>query len=194
MMKDVVKKGTGTKARFKKSKMPISGKTGTTNDTKDLTFVGYTPYYAAGIWLGYDKPKTMREDHGYHLKLWSSIMEEIHSSLEYKDFIKPSGLTSVSICKKTGLLASSMCKSSGTAVTENFIANTQPKKYCSSHAQKNIENIDDKNKNKTDNGQEIQTESKEPNTEKTADKSKSEPAATIDNSNSNIPAEPVMPD
>lgn len=133
MMKDVITKGTGAKARFKKSKMPIAGKTGTTTDTKDLTFVGYTPYYVAGIWLGFDQPKTMKEDRGYHLKLWSSIMEEIHSSLEIKNFEKPSGLINVSICKKTGLLATDDCRKCTTVVNEIFISGTQPKKYCTMH-------------------------------------------------------------
>lgn len=134
MMKDVVSKGTGTKARFTKSKMPVAGKTGTTNDTKDLTFVGYTPYYVAGIWLGFDQPKTMKEDRSYHLKLWSAIMEQIHSSLEVKNFEKPSGLTNAYVCKKTGLLATDQCKNEGTAINEIFISGTEPKKYCTMHS------------------------------------------------------------
>ena len=53
-MKDVIKRGTGKKAAFKKIKMTQAGKTGTTSDNTDFWFEGYTPYYTAGIWLGYD--------------------------------------------------------------------------------------------------------------------------------------------
>ena len=55
LMTSVVKEGTGTAANFKQSNMPLAGKTGTTTDSKDLTFVGYTPYYVASIWYGYDR-------------------------------------------------------------------------------------------------------------------------------------------
>lgn len=134
MMKDVVSHGTGTKAKFKSCKIPIAGKTGTTTDTKDLTFVGYTPYYVAGIWLGFDQPKQMKEDRGYHLRLWSSIMESIHSPLEVKNFEKPTGIVSACVCKKTGLLATDVCKNSGDAINEIFISGTQPKKYCTTHS------------------------------------------------------------
>lgn len=54
-MEDVVRSGTATKARF--DNMSIAGKTGTTSDSKDLAFIGYTPYYVAGIWLGHDEPE-----------------------------------------------------------------------------------------------------------------------------------------
>lgn len=99
MMKDVVSGGgTGGLARFKNVKMPIAGKTGTTTDDKDLTFAGYTPYYVAGIWLGYDSPKKINYKKSYHLLLWSDVMEKIHQGFEYKDFDKPAGIVSRSYC------------------------------------------------------------------------------------------------
>jgi len=133
MMRDVITKGTGIKAKFDKIKIPISGKTGTTNDTKDLTFVGYTPYYVAGIWLGFDQPKTMQEDRGYHLILWKKIMQEIHAKLNFKNFTQPEDIIRLDICKTTGLLATDACKSHGTSYSEIFILNTQPKTFCSQH-------------------------------------------------------------
>ncbi len=58
--------------RFQKNRMPVAGKTGTTSDDKDLVFAGYTPYYAAGIWMGYDTPKKISYDKSYHLIVWRS--------------------------------------------------------------------------------------------------------------------------
>jgi penicillin-binding protein 1A len=133
MMCDVVTKGTGKKAKFDKIKMPISGKTGTTNDTRDLTFVGYTPYYVAGIWFGFDQPKQIKEDRGYHLLLWKKIMEKIHSKLETKNFVAPEEIITANICKNTGLLASESCKSHGASYKEIFISGTQPKNFCTKH-------------------------------------------------------------
>ena len=130
MMKDVVSSaGTGNRARFRRINMPISGKTGTTTDTKDLTFVGYTPYYVAGIWLGFDQPKIMREDNGYHMALWSNIMERIHSDLPYADFEMPEGIVQVRICTSSSNIASRNCSSR----SELFAEGTEPTIVCSGH-------------------------------------------------------------
>lgn len=105
MMKDVITGGgsaTGRLANFSQVKMPISGKTGTTNDDKDLTFAGYTPYYVGGIWMGYDDPKTIEYKKSYHLLLWKDVMEKIHQGLEYKDFEKPAGIETRSYCSASG--------------------------------------------------------------------------------------------
>lgn len=127
MMKDVVTGGgTGSKARFSKVRMPIAGKTGTTTNTKDLTFVGYTPYYVSGVWLGFDHPKVMKEDKGYHMRLWSDIMEKIHSDLPYVDFEKSGEFVQVRICTQTGNLPSSNCPTK----VEMFEIGTQPTARC----------------------------------------------------------------
>ncbi|MCI1959864.1 MAG: penicillin-binding protein [Clostridia bacterium] len=92
MMKDVISTGTGRLAKFSSISMPESGKTGTTTDDKDLCFAGYTPYYCAGIWMGYDNPKKIVYDKSYHLLLWKDVMEKIHQGLKKKDFDKPDGI------------------------------------------------------------------------------------------------------
>ena len=53
-MEDVISEGTGTAAQFESIEMAQAGKTGTTSDNTDYWFEGYTPYYTAGIWSGYD--------------------------------------------------------------------------------------------------------------------------------------------
>jgi penicillin-binding protein 2D len=57
MMKDVVERGTATGLRrIVPSRIPVAGKTGTTNDNTDVWFVGMTPELVTGVWLGFDKP------------------------------------------------------------------------------------------------------------------------------------------
>lgn len=107
MMKEVIIGGgeaTGHKSNFRNIRMNISGKTGTTNDSKDLMFVGFTPYYCAGVWLGYDNPKPMTFRQDYHMILWRDIMEKIHQEqgLENKEFTKPDGIVTRSFCSASG--------------------------------------------------------------------------------------------
>lgn len=103
MMQDVITSGTGGLARFSSISMPVAGKTGTTTDDIDLVFAGYTPYYTAAIWMGYDTPKRISYDKSYHLIIWKTAMEEIHKGLETKAFTKPSGLTSHTFCSESGM-------------------------------------------------------------------------------------------
>ncbi len=132
MMEDVIvgSQGTGGLARFRNKKMPVSGKTGTTTDDKDLAFAGYTPYYAASIYMGHDTPERMSYSKSYHLILWRVIMERIHQNLEYKDFVKPDGVVSASVCALSGKLpVPGVCKS----VTDYFTSGTVPTATCQSH-------------------------------------------------------------
>ena len=109
MMRDVITKGTGGQAGI--SGMNVAGKTGTTNDTIDLTFYGYTPYYTGGIWMGYDTQKEIKSAGNAHLKIWSSVMGNIHrhEGLANKNFVKPDGLTTITYCSATGLSPTDLC-------------------------------------------------------------------------------------
>lgn len=150
MMEGVVTKGTGTAAKFKNISMPIAGKTGTTQETKDLTFVGYTPYYVAGVWFGYDRyddivPNMMAKVAGkrviandrYHLVLWREVMEKIHQDLPKASFgPKPSDIVEVAICLDSGLLATEECKHDprgNRVVVDMFLKGTEPTEYCEEH-------------------------------------------------------------
>ncbi len=145
MMKDVITSGTGTKARLKQTKIPVAGKTGTTTDTKDLTFVGYTPYYVGSIWMGFDSPKPL-EDRGYHLTLWADVMDKIHKDLPYKDFEKftgTEGVVNASVCTVSGKLAVvGLCSNDprgDMTKTDVFMSGTQSKEYCNVHVKVTVD-------------------------------------------------------
>ena len=127
-METVVDEGTGRSAKL--SNMATAGKTGSTNDYVDIWFCGFTPYYTATIWGGYDENKDMNGMSTWQLKIWHDIMERVHEGLENKQFEVPSSVVERTICSKTGLLAVSGCP----AVTEYFDAETVAKEHCPGHA------------------------------------------------------------
>ncbi len=71
--------------------MPAAGKTGTTNSSRDTWFCGYTPYYTAAVWVGYDIPRNMPGIYGatYAGKIWKNVMDEIHQGLPPLDWEQP---------------------------------------------------------------------------------------------------------
>lgn len=101
--------GTGREARLN-SQMPVIGKTGTTQDYYDLTFVGMTPYYIGGVWTGYDTPKSLPYQSIYDPDtIWKNVMEDIHQGLETKQFELSSNIVQLEYCTESGLLKSSSC-------------------------------------------------------------------------------------
>lgn len=132
-MEDVVSSGTGTRANF--SGMTIAGKTGTTTDYVDVWFVGYTPYYTAGVWAGYDNNHNLSNDgveRRYHLNIWREVMSRIHENLENKSFEMPDTITSATVCAASGKLPiPGICD--GMMKTEYFAEGTTPTEYCDVH-------------------------------------------------------------
>lgn len=147
MMHDVVQ-GGGTGGSASIGGQYVAGKTGTTSDSKDLTFVGYTPYYVAGIWVGHDQPKVIKGDQSIHTRAWSKVMTKVHASLPYKDFVRPSNVTTAWVCAESGMLAMEGlcdCDPRGSrAYTEYFLEGTEPTEYCTTHIRANAVNIDGK--------------------------------------------------
>lgn len=128
-MQDVINKGTGTAARM--YNMPAAGKTGTSENSRDLWLSAYTPYYTASVWGGYDSGKPMENIYNqiWHEQLWKNIMERVHEGLAYQDFSMPASVQQKTICSKTGLLATSSC----TGITEFFAEGSVPSQSCSGH-------------------------------------------------------------
>ena len=164
-MEDVVKKGTGK--RLKLNNMPVAGKTGTTDNDKNLWFAGYTPYYTCAVWAGYDDNTVLPSGTArtYQQTLWRTIMQRIHNELPSKEFEMPSTVEKTSICTKTGLLATYSCRS----VTEYFDTETLPKQYCNGHFfnffnQGNNSDYEDDEEPKPDNSVDVPDEITPPTT------------------------------
>ncbi|MBQ5952115.1 MAG: penicillin-binding protein [Lachnospiraceae bacterium] len=114
-----------------------AGKSGTTTSNNDLWFVGFSPYYTAGIWSGYDENKSLPSS-GYHKRIWKRIMERVHEGLPQSGFAQPSGLVTAHICSKSGKLAvDGLCdcdpRGNGFVYDEIFVAGTEPTEYCDIH-------------------------------------------------------------
>jgi len=132
-LKTVVTSGTATSTRFNRS-MDIAGKTGNTNDDKDQWFVGYTPYYTAAVWNGYDDPKPINRPYPYtSMRVFTDVMKDIHTGLTAKKFIKPSSIVSASVCTVSGKAPTEACKKYGSVKTEIFASGTVPTATCGIH-------------------------------------------------------------
>jgi penicillin-binding protein 1A len=124
MLESVIKQGTGRKAAA--LKLPLAGKTGTTDDAKDAWFTGYSPQIATAVWVGYDLPRTLgRREYGARaaLPIWIDVMKAAHEGRKVEDFVMPAGVEKVLIDPATGLLAWDEMEN---PVEEIFIEGTAP--------------------------------------------------------------------
>lgn len=138
-MQDVISSGTGSGAGL--SNMPTAGKTGTTTKNRDTVFAGYTPYYTAAVWGGYDD-NTEQSYTAYSKLIWHAVMERIHEDLPYRDFTQPAGIVTATVCKKSGKLALEGvcdCDPRGSMVyTEYFDKDNVPTEFCDHHVKVDI--------------------------------------------------------
>ncbi len=135
-MVDVVTAGTGASVNF--GNMAIAGKTGTTSDYNDVWFSGYTPYYTASVWTGYDNNTKLRKGDERNLakKLWRAAMSKIHEDLPSESFSMPTNgsLVTATVCSKSGKLPiAGWCD--GCLKTEYFAEGTVPTETCNVHYQ-----------------------------------------------------------
>ncbi len=135
IMQGTVKAG-GTAPYCAITGMDVAAKTGTTDGHKDRWLCGFTPYYAAACWFGYDTPEEVvqREYSANPAALiWSSVMKDIHKGLAGATFTKPSGIVEQKVCSLTGGLATAECP----AYTEIFTSDNLPEK-CQGHGSQAI--------------------------------------------------------
>ena len=126
--------GTGKVAQFEG--MTIAGKTGTTSSNNDKWFVGYTPYYTAAVWVGYDDMERIQSNSYLAADMWKKVMEPLHEGLEDTGFWVPEDLVERKYCKDSGMIATEWCEADprgGRVTTGSFVNGDQPNQYCTVH-------------------------------------------------------------
>ena len=107
---NAVEHGTGYGADF--YSVDIAGKTGTTSKSRDKWFCGYTGYYTAAVWCGYDTPETIylsNSSGNVAATLWKSVMKPVHEGLSNKKVYDSSKMVAVNICMDSGMVATDAC-------------------------------------------------------------------------------------
>jgi penicillin-binding protein 1A len=128
MLQGVIKSGTGRAA----SSLPwsLAGKTGTTEDSRDALFVGYSPTIVTAVWVGNDSGSSLGEkETGARaaLPIWREIMAKVLQDTTGNDFELPDNITLIRMDVRSGLLANGKCTEVAEAA---FIKGTEPTEQC----------------------------------------------------------------
>jgi penicillin-binding protein 1A len=144
MLEDAVNSGTATSVRSNGFWQPAAGKTGTTNEGKDVWFIGLTPDLVAGVWLGFDRPRPiMPGASGGRLAapVWANLMTQAYRSRAAPaPWVPPANVVSAQIDDRTGYLATSSCPPEDVRI-EYFLVGTEPRAYCPLHAERGAERL-----------------------------------------------------
>jgi penicillin-binding protein 1B len=128
LLEGVADRGTAARVRASGLKGPIAAKTGTTDEERDLWFVGYTPDLVAVVWLGFDEPRSigMSSSRGA-LPIWRRFVESSTGGTIRGAFIRPPEIERAAIDPRTGALALSGCPERR---KEYFLRGTLPSHVC----------------------------------------------------------------
>lgn len=133
MLQSVVNEGTATSIRARGFIGSAAGKTGTTDDYADAWFVGYTPALCCGIWIGYDRRRTIfrgATGGGIAAPVWAEFMKQVDTTTA--EFTAPEDVVTRPVCELTGRLATAACPR---VRYEVFIKGTEPTQSCPVHSQ-----------------------------------------------------------
>ena len=110
-------KSGGTATYCAMSGMDVVAKTGTTDNNNDRWLCGFTPYYAAATWFGYDNNEEVKwSGNNPAGQIWDAVMTDIHKDLEGASFERPSGIVEKTVCRTSGCLASDGCRDTYTEI------------------------------------------------------------------------------
>ena len=134
ILQEPVKSG-GTATYCSISGIDVAAKTGTTDNSNDRWLCGFTPYYAAACWFGYDVQEEVKWSGTNPAgQIWDSIMTDVHKNLASASFVKPSGIVEQTVCRTTGCLATTGCTNK---YTEIFTSDNLPE-TCQGHGSQTI--------------------------------------------------------
>ena len=132
MMRDVVERGTASSIRrYLPASVPVAGKTGTTNDNTDVWFIGLTPDLVAGVWLGFDKPKTITPGAAggsLAAPIWGKMMSRYYAATRPPTnswAAPPLGVIPGELDRVTGQMAT-IATPADRRYTEYFVEGTEP--------------------------------------------------------------------
>ena len=121
----------GTATYCSISGIDVAAKTGTTDENYDRWLCGFTPYYTAATWFGYDQNETIYFNRQNPAGIiWANVMRSIHSGLDNATFEKPSWIQTETICADSGEIANSGCTNT---YEEYFLWGTKPGN-CTEHS------------------------------------------------------------
>lgn len=124
ILEETVYGSRGTATYCKIDQIDTACKTGTTNNYYDRWLCGFTPYYSAAVWYGYDQNETMsRSGRNPAGSIWASVMNQVHAYLDPATFEMPAGVVQATVCQDTGLLATDKCTN---VYTEVYLTGTIP--------------------------------------------------------------------
>jgi len=134
LLQSVVETGTAKSLGRRGIHFPVAGKTGTTNDTRDAWFIGYTPDLLALVWVGFDDGSPVHATGGTAaLPIWADLMKRLPQLTSGAAFRKPRHVVQLTVCSESGELAvDGKCPST---VTEFFLEENAPSEPCPLHAE-----------------------------------------------------------
>jgi penicillin-binding protein 1A len=143
MLRTTVTHGLSHRAALPRDyNIEVAGKTGTTSDNADIWYVGYSPYYVGGIWIGNDNSQIkVSTGSGSTSRFWSNLMTEVHKNLPPAQFERPEGLVRVNVCADSGLLPSDLCshdQRGSRVISEYFVRGTEPNTFCDIHVEATV--------------------------------------------------------
>lgn len=139
MLREVIDRGTGYNVRNPavgnlSYRIPAAGKTGTTNNNTDVWFVGYTPDVVAGVWLGFDQPKTITSGAtggGFATPVWARVVRRYYENHDIPDaWARPADVVVRQVSPWTGKAVTDDCPYSVGATPDYFLASSAPEPGC----------------------------------------------------------------
>ena len=134
MLQDVVRRGTASGVQQQRIGVEVAGKTGTTNESRDAWFVGFSSAVVVGVWVGFDDPQTIRAGASgsrVALPMWAEFMRRTAGQLPAEPFARPPNLRAETMCRISYDRAGDDCPS----YVEYFKPGDEvPTQFCELHA------------------------------------------------------------